>query len=154
MAEEKPKIETKEKIEATTAGVKKEIVIDATNATLGRLASYAAKQSLLGKSVIIVNCNDAVITGKPKVTTKKYARLVRKGGSSLKGPKIARTPYRIVKRTIRGMLSHNQVRGRDALKRIICHNEVPAEFDQAKMIKAGKPKLTKTIKLKDLIKGL
>ena len=130
------------------------IVIDGKNALLGRLASFAAKQSLLGKEISIVNCNEVVVSGKPKSIIGEYKAMRNKGGSSLKGPFFPRLPERIVKRTIRGMLSHRQVRGRDALKRIRCYNETPVEFEKSKMIKSGKEKNIKKIKLRDLSKEI
>ncbi len=126
------------------------IVIDGRNALLGRLASFAAKQSLLGKEISIVNCNEVVVSGKPKSIIGEYKEMRDKGGSSLKGPFFPRLPERIVKRTIRGMLSHRQGRGRDALKRIKCYNETPVEFEKSKMVKSGKEKNIKKIKLRDL----
>ena len=126
------------------------IVIDGRNALLGRLASFAAKQSLLGKEISIVNCNEVVVSGKPKSIIGEYKEMRDKGGSSLKGPFFPRLPERIVKRTIRGMLSHRQGRGRDALKRIKCYNETPVEFEKSKMVKSGKEKNIKKIKLGDL----
>jgi len=126
------------------------IIIDASNAILGRLASYAAKQSLFGKEVVIVNCNDAVITGNRATTVKIYKEKKGRGGASLKGPMFPRSPERIVKRTIRGMLSYTQERGRSALKRVMCYNKVPAEYENAKKIVAGKEKKTKVIKLSEL----
>jgi len=130
------------------------IVIDGKNALLGRLASFAAKQSLLGKEISIVNCNEVVVSGKPKSIIGEYREMRNKGGSSLKGPFFPRLPERVVKRTIRGMLSHRQVRGRDALKRIKCYNETPVEFEKSKMVKSGKEKNLKKIKLKDLSKEI
>ena len=130
------------------------IVIDGKNALLGRLASFAAKQSLLGKEISIVNCNEVVVSGKPKSIIGEYRDMRNKGGSSLKCPFFPRLPERIVKRTIRGMLSHRQVRGRDALKRIRCYNETPVEFEKSKMIKSGKEKNIKKIKLRDLSKEI
>ncbi|MCH7567815.1 MAG: 50S ribosomal protein L13 [Nanoarchaeota archaeon] len=127
-----------------------EIIIDANNAVLGRLASHAAKQSLIGKKVVIVNCEDAVIVGKPKSIIKEYIETRQRGGSSLKGPFFPKSPEKIVKRTLRGMLSYKQGRGRDALKRIICYNKTPDEYKEMKKIVAGKEKKIKTIKLKDL----
>lgn len=126
------------------------IVIDATNATLGRLASYAAKQSLLGKEVIIVNCKDAVITGRKASVIEDYKEKRARGGASLRGPIFPKSPERIIKRTIRGMLSYTQQRGLSALKRITCHDEVPAELESAKKILAGKEKKTKTTTLSEL----
>jgi|TARA_Y100000296_G_C5092680_1_gene215699 large subunit ribosomal protein L13 len=130
------------------------IVVDGKNALLGRLASYVAKQSLLGKEISIVNCNEVVVSGKPKSVIGEYKEMRNKGGSSLKGPFFPKLPERIVKRTIRGMLSHRQGRGRDALKRIKCYNETPVEFENSKMIKSGKEKDIKKIKLKDLGKEI
>ena len=129
---------------------KKMIVIDATNATLGRLSSFAAKQALLGKQVIIVNCNKAVITGKKRTTIEDYKHKRRMGGSSLRGPNFPKNPERIVKRTVRGMLSYTQQRGLDALKRVMCYNDVPKEFENEKKIIAGKEKKTKVIGLEEL----
>ena len=40
------------------------IIIDGANATLGRLASYAAKQALNGENINIFNCELAMISGK------------------------------------------------------------------------------------------
>ncbi len=126
-----------------------QIIIDATNATLGRLASYAAKQSLLGREVIIVNCNAVIISGAPQQTLNKYKKAKARGGSALKGPFFPRSPEKIMKRAIRGMLpDHREGRGKEALRRIMCYNLVPPEFEKEKKISSGKPKITKTITLK------
>ena len=130
------------------------IVIDANNAILGRLASFAAKQALLGKKLTIVNCEGAAIAGRPRSIIKEYQEIRKKGGSGLQGPFFPRSPEKIVKRTIKRMLSYRQGRGRDALKRIRCHNEVPEDYKDAKMIKAGKEKKIKTLRLKDLSKEI
>ena len=129
---------------------KTKLVIDGKNAILGRLASYAAKQALLGKEISIVNCGDVVISGKPKSIMREYQEMRKKGGASLKGPFFPKYPERIVKRTVRGMLSYKQGRGRDALKKIKCYDGVPEEFEDEKKIIAGKEKKIKTLKLKDL----
>ena len=52
--------------------MEKQIIINATDGNLGRIASYAAKQALLGKEIIILNCNEAQITGNPKTILAKY----------------------------------------------------------------------------------
>lgn len=132
----------------------KELVIDARGATLGRLASFVAKQALLGKKIIIVNCEEAVITGKPKTTINSYKETRNKGSANLRGPYFPKHSDKIMKRTIRGMLAHRQTRGNDALKRVICHNRIPEEYVEVKKILAGKEKNTKTIKLLDLTKEI
>ncbi len=128
----------------------KEIVIDGKNAILGRLASYTAKLALRGNKVVVVNCNEILITGNPRKTIESYKEIRSKGGSILKGPFFPKVPERIVKRTIRGMLPYKQQRGRDALKRVMCHNEVPDNYKNASMIKAGREKLIKTISMQKL----
>jgi len=131
-----------------------EIVIDASGGVLGRIAAYAAKQSLLGKPVIVVNCDEARIIGAKQNIVEKYRTLRAKGGSSLKGPKISKVPEKLMKRTIRGMLSHRQARGRQALKRIICYNSVPEEFTSVDKISLKKPIKHKSISLQELSKAL
>ena len=130
--------------------MKSEIVIDGKNALLGRLASYAAKQALLGAHVIIVNCEDVVISGNPKSVVEAYHVKHVRGGSSMKGPFFPSSPERIVKRTIKGMISHRQARGLAALKRVRCYLSIPEEYKTASFIKAGKEKPIKTIVLKEV----
>lgn len=129
-----------------------EKVIDGKNAILGRLSSYAAKQALLGNKVTIVNANDVIILGQQEVIRTKYSELIKKGGSAHKGPYITRTPERLLKRSIRGMLSYKQGRGDEAYSRIRCYNEVPEEYKDAKKIVAGKEKKAKFLTLKELVK--
>lgn len=133
---------------------KTEIVIDGKNASMGRLASYSAKQAMLGKNIVIINANEVIIIGHKKDIIKRYLRKVRLGGSSQKGIKIIRTPERILKKTIRGMLSHKQQRGKDALSRIMCYNKVPEKYKEVKKIKAGKEKHGRFMTLKELVKEL
>ena len=132
----------------------KEIIIDASNALLGRLASYAAKQSLLGHTVIIINCNEVVISGNRRSVIEHYQRVKKRGGSALNGPFFSRMPERIVKRTIRGMLPYKQGRGEAALDRIRCYNVTPIEYIESKKIKAGKEKPVHTLSLKEVSKEL
>jgi len=118
-----------------------EIIIDATNATLGRLASYAAKQALQGKKVIILNSERAIITGRKKFTVEDYQAKKQRGGSSQKGPFFPKLPEKIVKRTIRGMLpDYRRGKGKETFKRILCYKGVPEQYKEVKMIKAGKEK--------------
>jgi len=130
--------------------MKADIVIDATNATLGRLASFVAKKALLGEKIVIVNCDYAVISGRPRGIIEEYKDIRSKGGASLHGPFFPKHPERIVKRTIRGMLPYRQQRGKEAMKNIRCYNKLPEEYREEKKILAGKPKNVKTINLKKL----
>jgi large subunit ribosomal protein L13 len=127
--------------------MKNQIVIDASGGILGRVAGFAAKQALLGREVSIVNCDDILISGNKSSVIKKYTVLRQKGGSSLKGPKISRSPEKIVKRTARGMLPHKQERGSEALKRIKCYNKTPAELESKEKTSLKREIKIKAIKL-------
>lgn len=96
------------------------IIIDAKEAIVGRIATYAAKQALLGEEVAIINCQEAVITGNKKTIIAHWRRKFAMGVPR-KGPFIPRLADRFVRRMIRGMLPYKQPRGRDAYARIMCY---------------------------------
>lgn len=128
-------------------------VIDGENATLGRLASYAAKQALKGDSIVIINSEKVIITGNRANIQENYRQMKGRVGTIQKGPKHSTNPEKIVKRTIRGMLpEHRWGRGRDSMKRIRCYVGVPKEYEGVKKIVAGKEKNVKFISIKDLVK--
>lgn len=126
--------------------------IDAKNAVLGRIASYAAKQALGGEKVSIFNAEKAIVVGNKKEVMNKFREKRKRHGSSQKGPKYPTTAHGIIKRTIRGMLPHKKERGKKALKRIKCYDKVPKEFKDKKLIKSGKGKTG--IKLKTISERL
>lgn len=112
----------------------KEIVVDASGCSVGRVSSYAAKQVLLGNNVKIVNCNDSFVTGNKKSVIEEYKIMRARGGASLQGPHYPKSPERIMKRTIRGMLPYKQGKGREAFKRILCYNKVPVELEKSEKV--------------------
>ncbi|MEK6847980.1 MAG: 50S ribosomal protein L13 [Nanoarchaeota archaeon] len=127
-------------------------IIDGTNAVMGRLASYAAKQALLGEEIVILNCEKVIITGSRKDIMEKFESRRKKIGSGQKGPKYSRLAHLIVKRAVRGMLSHRSGRGKEAFRRIKCYQGVPEEFKDAKKIVSGKEKKTKFIAVEEITK--
>ena len=134
------------------------IVLDAKNAVLGRLASFAAKKSLEGNEIVILNCNDVLITGKRNNIFAELKEQRRRGGAIQRGPFFPTTPERIVKRVIRGMLPYKQQRGTDALDRVMCYNKVPKEFESVKpfesKIFAASEKSTTMTKLTEVAEQL
>lgn len=128
------------------------VIIDGVGAVLGRLASTAAKQALLGKLVIIVNCEHVLITGARRNTIiAEWQQAARRGGFSLKGPNLPkRHPERMVKRTIRGMLSYKQQRGLQAWKRIRCYTGVPDEYVKMQKMTLKRQLTTTAIQLSEL----
>lgn len=128
---------------------KRKIVVDATDAVLGRLATFAARQALLGMNVIVINSEKAVITGNKKNILKKYSARIARGKTNQKGPFFPRNPEAILRRAIRGMLPFDRARGRGALKNIKCYVSVPAEFESAEKIKIP-GEIKKSISLNEL----
>jgi len=128
-------------------------IIDGKNAVLGRLASYVAKEALRGEEIVILNCQDIIITGNKKDIEDKFRERRRRTGSGQKGPRHPKLDYLIVKRAIRGMLpDHRSGRGKEALKRIMCYNGIPKEFEEKKKIVSGKEKKMKFNKISELTK--
>ena len=128
-------------------------IIDGKNAVLGRLASYVAKEALKGEEIVILNCEQVIITGNRKDIKERFEAKRRRVGSSQKGPVHSRSSEKIVKRTVRGMLpDHRRGRGKIAFKRIKCYTGIPKEFQESKKIVSGKEKIGKFIRVKDISK--
>lgn len=106
-------------------------VVDAQQATLGRLATRVAKYLLKGDEVHVINSEKAIVSGKKEMIREEYSQK-RKVGTYRKGPFYHRSPDRIVKRTIRGMIPYQKPRGRAAYKRLRCHVGIPEELKEEK----------------------
>ncbi|HJZ19238.1 MAG TPA: 50S ribosomal protein L13 [Candidatus Nanoarchaeia archaeon] len=130
-------------------------VIDGEGAVMGRLASYAAKESLKGEEVAVVNCEKIIITGNRKDIKENFEARRKRVGSTQKGPKYSRTPEKIVKKVMRGMLpnARHSGRGRDAFKRIKCYVGVPKEFENSEKINLKQTK-NKFLTVKEVSKIL
>lgn len=111
-------------------------LIDATNLILGRLAVKAAKLALSGEEVVIVNCENAIISGKPKIILQKF-KVREYRTQPFTGPYRKRLPDRIVRSAIRGMLPHERwsegSRGRVALDKVRCFIGIPIEYKTQKI---------------------
>merc|ERR1712057_421 len=97
----------------------KMVVIDARGHLMGRLASFAAKEALLGQKVVIVRCEDLVISGshmrnKLKLLMKRTKRM---NTNPIKGP-----------------FHHKWFRGSAAFQRVKAVEGVPEPFDQIKKV--------------------
>lgn len=106
-------------------------IIDAQNLILGRMATYVAKQALLGEEIRIINAEKAVISG-DKARTLSDLEQRRSRGTPAKGPHIPKMADRYVRRVIRGMLPYKITKGDVAYKRVLCYVGVPEEFKDKK----------------------
>jgi len=106
-------------------------VINAEGATLGRLCTAVAKSLLNGDEIAVINSEKAVISGKKKMIKEEFKEK-RDIGTYRKGPFYHRSPERIVKRSVRGMIPYQKPHGREAYKRLKCYIGVPEEFKDQK----------------------
>jgi len=127
--------------------------VDGKGLILGRLASHVAKLLLKGEKIQIIN-SEKVVVAATKSKSERTDKL-RDMGTPFKGPFYPKSPERIVKRAIRGMLPYKQERGRQALSRVKCYISKPEELKTDEMISipgASKDKLVaiKSLQLKSL----
>ncbi len=114
------------------------IVVDGRGQILGRLASIVAKKLLEGKRVVVLNAQDIVVSGDPVMVIQAYKRTVlgvRSHYSHRLRPKRPRSPIRLFKATVRGMLPKRNRRGREALRRLKVYVGVPKEYQGAETVR-------------------
>ncbi|AKU08778.1 MULTISPECIES: 50S ribosomal protein L13 [Haloferax] len=104
-----------------------DVVVDARNCIVGRVASEVAQRALAGETVAVVNAEDAVITGSEQDVMAKYRKRVEVGSDQ--GPYYPKRPDRIFKRAIRGMLPYKKPRGREALSNVRVYVGNPYDED-------------------------
>jgi large subunit ribosomal protein L13 len=103
------------------------IIYDASDLIVGRLSSKAAKDVLLGREIVIVNCEKSILSGSKETIMDKFQNF-KNIGKPFHGPFTPRMPDRIVRRSIKRMLPHKVTRGREAFKRVMCYIGIPNEF--------------------------
>ncbi|WP_408958119.1 50S ribosomal protein L13 [Natrinema sp. 74] len=104
-----------------------DLVVDAQDCILGRVASEVAQRALDGDRVAIVNAEDAVITGDKEDIFETYRTRLQMGSDS--GPYYPKRPDTIFKRSVRGMLPYKKPRGREALDGVRVYVGNPYEND-------------------------
>jgi len=105
-------------------------VVDASGLVLGRAASCIAQRLLAGESIVVVNAEQAVVTG-ARASVLGHYTAARARGSVRSGPHFPRFPDRIFRRTVRGMLPHLKSRGKAAFALLEVHIGVPDRFREA-----------------------
>jgi len=128
-------------------------IIDGEGAVAGRIASFAAKESLKGEEVVILNCEKSIITGNKKNIKERFAQQRGRVGTLQVGPKVSSSPEKYLKKIIRGMVPNYRMgRGCEAFSRIKCYEGVPEKFKGVKMIEMFKERKIKEMKLGELSK--
>merc|ERR1712093_249350 len=112
------------------------VVIDGRGHLMGRLASFVAKEALLGQKVVVVRCEEMVISGsfirnKLKLLMKRNKRM---NTNPTKGPFHHKSPADMFLRVVRGMVPHKQYRGSAAFQRVKCVEGIPEPFNSVKRV--------------------
>merc|ERR1711921_70713 len=123
-------------------------VIDAHGHLMGRLAATVAKCLLQGQKVVVLRTEGLVISGnfyRNKLKIMEYLRK-RHLTKPSRGPFHGRSPSKMFKHVIRGMLPHKTDRGQSAFNSLKAFEGIPAPYD--KMRRVIVPSAFKQIKLK------
>ncbi len=104
-----------------------DVVIDARDCILGRVASQVAERALNGERIAIVNAESAVITGNEDDVMGVYRKRDEVGSD--RGPHFPKRPDRLFKRSVRGMLPYKTPRGRESFENVRVYIGNPYEGD-------------------------
>ena len=115
-------------------------IYDAENMVVGRLGAKATKAAILGDTVVVVNAEKAIITGKRRTVIEAFKEKfnIRTSYKPSRGPFHERRPDKMVRKMFRGMLPWPTPRGKAAYKRIKVYIGVPEQFiDSEKIVLEG-----------------
>jgi large subunit ribosomal protein L13 len=114
---------------ANLADFDPDVVVEARDCILGRVASEVAQRALDGERVAVVNAEDAVITGREEATMETYRTRAEVGSDQ--GPHYPSRPDGILKRAVRGMLPYRRERGREAYENVRVYVGNPSDAEAA-----------------------
>lgn len=111
------------------------MIVDATDLVLGRFSSRIAKKLLEGEEIIVVNADEAVISGKDKSTLNEYDAWteIRSLVDPTQGPFQLKGSGDLIRQTVRGMLPMKKEKGKLAYRRLEAYSSVPSRFDGEEM---------------------
>jgi large subunit ribosomal protein L13 len=94
-------------------------IVDARDQILGRMCSQVAKRALLGERIVIINAQNAIVSGNRNAIVERYVHLrhIRDHANPTHGPFHSSRPDTFIRQKIRYMLP-KRPRGRDALRRV------------------------------------
>merc|ERR1712106_42648 len=123
-------------------------VIDGNQHLMGRLAATVAKCLLQGQKVVVVRCEGLVISGNLYRNKLKIIDYLKKRHLTKpsRGPFHGRSPSKMFKHVIRGMLPHKTDRGQLAFSNLKASEGIPSPYDKVR--RALMPSCYREIKLK------
>ncbi len=110
------------------------MIIDAKGLVAGRLSTKVAKSLINGESVIVLNAEEAVMTGNRTSIIEKFKTRVDAAVKSNPhyGPKYSRIPDRMFRRMVRNMLPTKKRAKERLIKKLSVYNSVPKELAKEK----------------------
>jgi large subunit ribosomal protein L13 len=136
------------------------VYIDATNQIAGRLSSKVAKLILSGKRVVVVNAENALISGSRNSVINEWKEKLELSShvNPIYGPIHRRRPDTIMKRMVRGMVPRKKPKGDTAMKRLRVYIGVPETVKPGKYTKFDDTAATRPVPvyvtMKELSKNL
>lgn len=123
------------------------VYIDATNQIAGRLSSKIAKLVLSGKKVVVVNAENALISGSRTSVINQWKERLELSSrvNPIYGPIHPRRPDNILRRMVRGMVPRKKPKGATAMKRLRVYVGVPPGVDASKITKIDDAAATRPI---------
>jgi len=114
------------------------VIIDAKRHVFGRLASIVAKSLLQGDYIVVLRCEEIVLSGPFFRQKLRWRRKMRKrmNTNPSRGPFHFRSPSQMFFRCVRGMVRHKTKRGQIALSHLKVFEGVPAEYQTKKVMRA------------------
>ena len=121
------------------------VVIDGKNAIMGRVASIVAKLAIQGRQVYIINVESILISGNRRSAITKYKKFLEVGSvvNPEHGPIHFRRPDNIFTRTVRGMLTWREPKGKEAFHRLRAYHGCPEELKGIKPMEIPQAMATK-----------
>jgi len=113
------------------------VYIDATNQIAGRLSSKVAKLVLSGKRVVVVNAENALISGSRTSVINQWKERLELSSrvNPIYGPIHPRRPDNILRRMVRGMVPRKKPKGATAMKRLRVYVGIPSGIEASKITK-------------------
>ncbi len=129
------------------------MIVDSEGQVMGRLSSEVAKRLLSGEEIKIINCEKAVISGKPEHYIEKYLDKKDRGNPG-HGSRTSLRPEKILRDSIRGMVPHKKERGKKALKRLEIVQGNPEDEEGEKLSKSVEDLETRFITIEKISKRI
>ena len=107
-----------------------DVVVDARDCILGRVASQVAERAMDGERIAVVNVERAVVTGSHEDVMSTYRKRLELGSD--RGPAYPKRPDGIFKRAVRGMVPHKTERGARAIENVRVYVGDP--YDDAEVL--------------------